>query len=159
MRWALVLATCLPAIAACSASGSPSPGGGGGSGANGGTSATGGSGGGSGATTAGNGKVGDACAKDSDCTDPPDAKCFTTIGNAQVGTVTFPGGYCSKACSGEGGNECGTSGGCADIGSSGGGTTVTLSMCTAPCKTNTDCRTGDGYVCHVLIPGFGFCGL
>lgn len=151
----------VPLLAACSASGSASRGNGGGPGSGGssgtaGDSGSGGHGGGSGATTGG-GKVGDACKLDSDCSDPPDAKCFTTIGNAQTGTVTFPGGYCSKACSGEGGNECGTSGGCTQTGSSGGQVSIQLSMCTAPCKTNSDCRTVDGYHCQLVFPGFGYC--
>jgi len=157
LRWTAILAAPLVALA-CSASGTASHGGGPGSGGNSGATSDGGGGsGGSGATSTGGGKVGDACKTDSDCSDPPDAKCFTTIGSPQFGTVTFPGGYCSKDCGGDGGNGCGTSGGCTDFGSSGGGTTLTLTMCTAPCKTNADCRTADGYRCQLLIPGFGYC--
>ncbi len=155
LRSLALLATLLLMLPACSASGGASRGGSG-SGGSGGSSGDSGSSGSGGASTGG-GKVGDACKTDSDCSDPPDAKCFTTIGNAQTGTITFPGGYCSKACSGEGGNECGASGGCTQTGSSGGQMTVTISMCTAPCKTNADCRTADGYHCQVVIPGFGFC--
>lgn len=154
-----ILALGLFLVCACSASGSPSGGGGasgGSSGGSGGGAASGGSGG-SGAATGGGRTVGDACSADSDCTDPPDAQCFTTIGNAQVGTLTFPAGYCSKACDGEGGNECGTTGGCTQLHASGGNLSATLSMCTAPCKANEDCRTGDGYHCQIVFPGFGYC--
>lgn len=144
-------------VPACSASGGTPRSGSGSGGSSGATGDSGSSGGSSGAASTGGGKVGDACKTDSDCTDPPGAKCFTTVGSPQFGTVTFPGGYCSKDCSGDAGSDCGTSGGCMDFGSSSGNTTMTLTMCTAPCKTNADCRTADGYHCQLLLPGYGYC--
>lgn len=155
MRSLALLLAILPVLPACSASGG-APRGGNGSGGSSGTAGDSGSSGSGGASTGG-GKVGDACKTDSDCSDPPGAKCFTTVGSPQFGTVTFPGGYCSKDCGGDGGSDCGTTGGCTDFGSSSGQTTMTLTMCTAPCKTNADCRTADGYHCQVLFAGFGFC--
>ncbi len=146
---------------ACSASGGASRGGSGTATGGSGGQQEGGAGGSSGATSTGGAKVGDACKTDSDCSDPPGAKCFTTVGDPQFGTVTFPGGYCSKDCSGtgDGGTDCGASGGCTDFGTSSGGKTITLTMCTAPCKTDSDCRTADGYHCNILIPGLGgYCG-
>lgn len=153
----------------CSATGdgSTGPGGGGaaateaGSGATGGgTGATGGGTGatGSGGGSTGSGEIGEPCATDADCTDPPDAECWTTIGGGPVPTITFPGGYCSKACGDDGGaNECGESGGCSSTSMSGGGSSVTLQMCRAPCQSNEECRAAEGYRCQIVIPGFGVC--
>lgn len=159
MKALLIAATLL--LPACSASGS-APHGGNGTGSGGAAVDSGAGNAGSGGAATGAGKVGDACKTDSDCSDPPGAKCFTTVGNAQVGTVTFPKGYCSKDCSvgsvgSDGGNSCGTSGGCTDFGSSSGGGSITLTMCTAPCKKDSDCRTADGYHCQILAFGFGYC--
>jgi hypothetical protein len=108
----------------------------------------------------GTGKVGDPCVRDEDCADPPDAQCFTTIGGGMAPKITFPGGYCSKACDTDGGTpDCGTVGGCSTVGMSGGGTTATLTMCTRGCTKPEECRVAEGYSCKVIFFGIGFCGI
>jgi len=108
----------------------------------------------------GSGKVGDPCTRDEDCVDPADAKCFTTIGGGPFPKISFPGGYCSKDCSQDGGSaDCGTVGGCATIGMSGGQGSVTLTMCVKSCKKKEDCRTAEGYTCRIILFGLGYCAL
>lgn len=105
----------------------------------------------------GNGEVGSPCSKDADCTNPPAAKCFKTVGGGLAPTVKFPGGYCSKACDTKKDAECGK-GGCASVGLSGsGGGSVTMTFCAASCKKDADCRVAEGYKCLVLLFGFGIC--
>jgi len=153
-------------LPACSAGG-----GSGGSGASSGSGASAGSGGsgtggvssggtGTGGSTTGGGQIGDACSTDADCTGVAGAECWTTIGGGPVPEITFPGGFCSKACNeGSDQSECGDTAACVSLGMSGGQTTVTLTMCTPPCKTNEECRVADGYHCQVILPGFGYCSL
>jgi hypothetical protein len=110
------------------------------------------SGGASSGGATGSGQVGDACTQNSDCADPPDAECFTT-----VGPVTFPNGYCSKACdvnSSE--EECGSAS-CAASSLSGGQGSVTVSMCVRFCESDAECRVAEGYHCQIVLPGFGYC--
>jgi hypothetical protein len=162
----LLLAT-LGLLSACSA-GSGS----GGSGAATGTGANGGSGGGSGGAgtggtasgtgggSTGGGQIGDACSTDADCTAVAGAECWTTIGGGPVPEITFPGGFCSRACdTGSDQNDCGDIAACVSLGMSGGQSSVTLTMCTPPCKTNEECRVAEGYHCQVVLPGFGYCSL
>ena len=95
-------------------------------------------------------QVGGPCETANDCSDPPDAECFTDQG-AQFGIV-YPGGYCSKSCRMEEGEpevDCGT-GMCVTTGSSGGGTSVSQAFCAKPCDSNDECRTAEGYRCHQL---------
>ena len=111
--------------------------------------------------TPGTSKVGGPCANDSDCAEPPNAECFTTVGGGMFPTIVFPGGYCSKACGHEdsGTPDCGAEGGCAQLSMSGsGGGSVKMSFCAKGCKKNEDCRVSEGYTCRIIIPGFpGFC--
>lgn len=167
-RW--LGAVSLVGVLGCSAGGDssgPGPGGGAGgtsgtagdSGASGGSGGSGASASGGGAGTAGGSKkIGEACTSDEQCTDPPDAECFTTIGGGPVPSVTFPGGYCSKACdSGGDSDQCGASGGCTTASVAGGMSSVQLSICTAPCSSDAECRTAEGYKCVMVLPGFGYC--
>ena len=158
----------LAIMAGCSASdGSAGAGGsgqGGSAGSNGGSSsgANGGSGngsanGGSAGSTTGGGDIGDPCTDNADCTIVEGSECWTTIGGGPVPEVTFPGGYCGKACSNEGGNECGENAGCTTTSVSGGMTTVTLSMCTPPCMRDEECRVSEGYHCQIVLGSFGVC--
>ena len=113
------------------------------------------------AAAPGTAKVGDPCARDEDCAEPPNAQCFTTVGGGMAPTVVFPGGYCSRGCGNEDAStpDCGASGGCAQIGlSGGGGGSATLSFCAKSCKKNEDCRVAEGYTCRIIFPGFpGVC--
>ena len=106
------------------------------------------------------GTVGSPCASPSDCSDPPDADCFTDEG-ARFGVV-YPGGYCSKSCRAEEGEDqpdCGT-GVCVTQGSSGGGGGVSQTFCAKPCDGPSDCRVDEGYKCHALPFDLGgYCGL
>lgn len=137
---------------------------GGGSGGNGASSGSGGSstggsstggtssGGSSAGGATGTGQVGDACTKNEDCVDPPDAECFTT-----VGPITFPNGYCSKACDVNATEEeCGSAS-CAASSLSGGQGSATISMCVEFCATDPECRVDEGYHCQIVLPGFGYC--
>lgn len=106
------------------------------------------------------GQIGDACATDADCTVPPDAECWTTIGGGMAPEITFPGGYCSKDCDPESSdNECGDVAGCSSFGVSGGQGSVTLTMCAPPCGSDAECREDEGYRCLQLLPGIGVCTL
>ncbi len=155
---ALVAVVLLPACSASSGSGST-----GGSGASAGSAAgaSGGSGGtssgGASGAAAGSRTVGEPCTSNEQCTDPPDAECYTTIGGGPVPSITFPGGYCSKPCDGNTDGECGTEGGCVQSSFSGGQGSVTLSICASGCATNAECREAEGYQCQLILPGFGFC--
>jgi hypothetical protein len=72
--------------------------------------------------------------------------------------VTFPGGFCSKACDTQSSDkECGEVAGCASIGQSGGGASTTLTICSPPCASDAECRQSEGYKCFQIIPGFGVC--
>jgi hypothetical protein len=108
----------------------------------------------------GTGKVGDPCTRDEDCVDPPDAQCFTTIGGGLAPTITFPGGYCSKACETDGGTpDCGSVGGCSTISMGGGRSSMTLTMCTRGCTRPDECRVSESYSCKIIFLGLGFCGI
>jgi hypothetical protein len=170
MRWTALGLFGAALVIGCSAndSGGGSGGGGGsaGSGATGtgagsgsggatGTGASGGSGGGSAP-----GEIGDPCSTDADCTAVAGAECWTTIGGGPVPSITFPGGFCSKACdTGSSDKECGEIAACASIGVSGGQGSVTLTMCTPPCSQDSECRQAEGYRCQVILPPYGFCTL
>ncbi|MBI3200828.1 MAG: hypothetical protein HYZ29_04725 [Myxococcales bacterium] len=115
-------------------------------------------GGGSGAAPNGGGEIGDACSTNADCTAVPGSECFTTIGGGPVPTVTFPGGFCSKACDTQSTEkECGEKAGCASVGQSGGGMSTTLTLCSPPCANDGECRQAEGYKCMQIIPGIGVC--
>ena len=158
-RTALILALCL------------SCGGGGGSrgdGGDDGSAATGdgatakgdasGSSGDAGSSSTGNGAVGFACDKDSDCKDPPDAKCWKTIGGGLAPKVTFPGGFCSKGCDPSKDKQCGTSkrAGCVSSGSGGGSGSTKMQWCTTSCAKDSDCRQAEGYKCKFFL-FIGYC--
>lgn len=97
--------------------------------------------------------VGAPCASDAECTDPSDAECFTE----SFGSVSWPGGFCSKACDPDGGDgQCGTSGICVSAGSSGGGSSISGMFCTTSCTSDAECRSAEGYRCQMLF-GFGYC--
>ncbi|MCA9605402.1 MAG: hypothetical protein KC619_07395 [Myxococcales bacterium] len=110
------------------------------------------------ASPPGGGGIGDPCTTNADCTDPPDAECFTVIENPISGGVVaeFPGGFCSRGC--EGIEDCG--GGadvtCASSSSSGGGSSTSLMYCTIACSGPEDCRASEGYTCQTIF-GFGWC--
>jgi hypothetical protein len=97
--------------------------------------------------------VGDPCTSAADCA-LPGAECFTE----SFGSVSWPGGFCSKSCGGEDApeNECGEVAGCASIGSSGGGMGISGMFCSPPCSSDAECRQAEGYRCQMLF-GFGFC--
>lgn len=115
----------------------------------------------SGESVAGTAKVGEPCTKDSDCAEPPNAECFTTVGGGFAPTIVFPGGYCSKGCGQEdsGTPDCGAEGACAQLSMSGsGGASMMMSFCAKACKKHEDCRASEGYTCRIIFPGFpGFC--
>ncbi len=104
--------------------------------------------------------VGDPCRQDSDCVEPPDAKCFTTLGEGSGPSITFPGGYCSRAYEEtDGGSpDCGAGGGSFSLTGFGGQSSSTLMMCAKICNTEADCRVSEGYTCRYIFPGLpGFC--
>ena len=75
-------------------------------------------------------------------------------------TITFPGGFCSKACDTQSSdNDCGDVAACASVGVSGGQGSVTLTMCTPPCSQDSECRQAEGYRCQIILPPYGFCTL
>ena len=116
--------------------------------------------GGSGAGTTGGGQIGDPCVSNDDCKVPADAECWTTIGGGFAPEITFPGGFCSKACDTNGASDqCGDEAGCSSTSVSGGQGSVTLTMCSPPCSSNAECREAEGYTCLQIIPGFGVCTL
>lgn len=97
--------------------------------------------------------VGADCTSDDECTDPADAECFTGM----FGSVSWPGGFCSKACDPDaGGEQCGTEGICVSAGSSGGGSSISGMFCTTACDSDADCRSGEGYTCRRIL-SFGYC--
>lgn len=97
--------------------------------------------------------VGAPCASDAECTDPSDAECFTE----SFGSVSWPGGFCSKACDPDGGDgQCGTSGICVSAGSSSGGSSISGMFCTTSCTSDAECRSAEGYRCQTFF-GFGYC--
>jgi hypothetical protein len=98
--------------------------------------------------------VGDPCTSDDQCTEPPDAECFTE----SVGSVSWPNGFCSKPCGDEDApdDECGPTAGCATLSSSGGGSSLSGQFCSPPCESDADCRSDEGYGCQLIL-GFGVC--
>ncbi|MFK7990512.1 MAG: hypothetical protein AB8I08_31110 [Sandaracinaceae bacterium] len=106
----------------------------------------------------GGGGIGDPCSSDAQCTDPPDATCFTEIMNPFTGATiaSYPNGFCSKGC--EASEDCGSSerATCVSQGSSGGGGGSSSMTCTLSCESDADCRQAEGYRCQTLL-GFGFC--
>ncbi len=109
-------------------------------------------------TTSGGREIGDPCTDDSECTNPPDAVCFTRIENPFNGQViaSYPGGFCSKGC--ENTADCGTGDNvtCVSQSSSGGGGGSSSMTCTISCESDAECRQSEGYRCQMLL-GFGFC--
>ncbi len=165
LRWQALLGALVIFQAGCSASDS-GPGGGGkpnnGGSANGGGAGNGNAGsahGGSstGGAATGGGDIGDPCGSNADCTLVEGSECWTTIGGGPVPEIHFPGGFCGKACSNEGGNECGEKAGCSSVSQAGGSGSVKLSMCSPPCSTNDECRSAEGYKCQILFGKFGVC--
>jgi len=156
---ALVLLSGCSASDGAGGSGGSSGGGGSGAGAGaGGGSGGSSSGGGSGAGAAGGGEIGDPCTTSADCTAVPGSECYTTLGGGPVPTITFPGGFCSKACDTQSSEkECGEKAGCASVGQSGGGVSTTLTICSPPCANDGECRQAEGYKCLQIIPGIGVC--
>lgn len=161
----LVVALFVGFSTACSASeggsggatGSGATSGAGGGGGAGGTNAGGTSAGGNGGGSS-SGKIGAACTADTECTAVAGSTCYTTLGIPGGPSVTFPGGFCSKVCDAQGsGDECGDEAGCASIGQSGGRISTTLTMCTPPCASDTECRSAEGYKCLQILPGIGVC--
>ena len=99
--------------------------------------------------------VGGSCSQANDCSDPPDADCFTDEA-AQFGIV-YPGGYCSKGCRAERDEpaiDCGT-GACITASSTGGGGSQQQSFCAKTCTTDDECRIDEGYRCKMLPFGLG----
>jgi len=110
-----------------------------------------------GTSSTGGGAIGDACATDADCTDPPDAECFTTFENPFDGSIiaSFPNGYCSKGC--ESVDDCGGGDVTCASGSMSGGMSSTMFMYCAPtCGDASECRADEGYRCQMIF-GFGYC--
>ena len=91
--------------------------------------------------------TGVACADAATCTGP-NAQCLTEFtGLPVIGTLAFPGGYCSSDCDADG--SCGPGGYCVD------GTTWGMpKMCTKTCSTAADCRQAEGYECTNLFNTF-----
>ncbi|MEM9070106.1 MAG: hypothetical protein AAGE52_16485 [Myxococcota bacterium] len=108
--------------------------------------------------TGGGAGIGEACAVDSDCTNPPDARCFTEVTNPLTGETlaSYPNGFCSKGC--ETTADCGTGDDvtCVTQSSSGGGGGSSSMLCTTSCTSDAECRQAEGYRCQMLL-GFGFC--
>jgi len=107
-----------------------------------------------GATGGGGGLVGDPCTSDAECTEIEGAMCF----RESVGSIRWPGGFCSKACGDEDAppDECGERAACATVSMAGGGSSVRGMFCSPPCEGDADCRQSEGYSCQMLF-GFGFC--
>ena len=106
----------------------------------------------------GYGDIGSPCASNADCTVVPGSECFLTIGGGPVPSITFPGGFCSKACDASSSElQCGARGSCASTQLSDGKTSVTLTICTVTCAKDDECRQADGYQCNQLLPGIGVC--
>lgn len=110
------------------------------------------------ATAPGGRGIGEPCTSDADCTDPPDAECFTVIENPLSGEIVeeFPNGFCSRGC--EEITDCGSGEDvtCASSSSSGGGSSTQLMFCTTACSGPADCRASEGYTCQTIF-GFGYC--
>jgi hypothetical protein len=85
--------------------------------------------------------VGKACASDGDC-DGDGLKCMKTLGHG-IGSVSLPGGYCSKACDAK--TPCPTGSECIS--------TLFGDLCLEGCTANS-CRAG--YTC---CDGIDVCGL
>jgi hypothetical protein len=110
---------------------------------------------------AGKGEVGDPCIEDSDCKSIPGGECFLKIDPQPAfgfPGMSWPGGYCSKACTAED-QDCGDSGSCNQSGSGGGSSSWKMEYCTKPCKADTECRTAEGYTCKIVLLNFGYCGI
>jgi hypothetical protein len=85
------------------------------------------------------GFVGDSCTTPEDCVGVPasDKQCLTDI----MGFITFVGGYCSAACTGD--DECDAAvAGCSNMG--------IASYCLRLCSGNEDCRAEEGYTCATI---------
>jgi hypothetical protein len=91
--------------------------------------------------------TGAACTSAAQCTGL-NAQCLTQFTNVPVvGTLGFPGGYCSSDCGPAG--DCGADGYCLD-GSAFGMPT----LCTKKCTQASECRTGEGYQCTNIFGVF-----
>jgi hypothetical protein len=90
------------------------------------------------------GIVGDPCTSDTDCSGVPRSPvCLTGI----MGSLTFPGGYCSGDCTGSA--DCGPGANCVTVVSS-------ISYCLKRCTVDSDCRESEGYAC-ITIFGSDYC--
>ena len=85
------------------------------------------------------GTVGDRCYSSTQCAGVPGTGrlCLTTL----MGYLTFPGGYCSAACTSD--VECGPEGKCMDVYDLG-------NFCLKMCDSAADCRTSEGYDCTAI---------
>lgn len=109
----------------------------------------------------GKGDVGDPCTQDSDCKSIPGGECFLKIDPQPAfgfPGMSWPGGYCSKACTTED-QDCGDSGSCNQSGSGGGSASWKMEYCTKPCQADSECRTAEGYSCKIVLLNFGYCGI
>ncbi len=105
------------------------------------------------------GTVGAACAGDGDCTGFPGLSCFKKVDAVPaVGFpgMTWPSGYCSKACS-DTDQDCGPEGSCSQSGSGGGQTSYKMQYCAKSCKSDEACRVSAGYKCQIVLMGWGIC--
>ena len=99
------------------------------------------------------GAIGSACTMDTECTEPADATCQTTVGSGMF-SYEFPGGYCTAECTAMSGSaECGAGAECVSVGFGGFG----ASFCAKTCSSDADCRIEDGYSCQAppLMVGGG----
>jgi hypothetical protein len=97
------------------------------------------------------GAVGAACASDADCTEPAGGVCQSVVGSGRF-SYEFPGGYCSAMCTaGSGSSECGAGADCFAVGFGGFG----FAFCAKVCRSDSDCRTAEGYTCQAPPIGGG----
>lgn len=85
------------------------------------------------------GYTGDSCHSSDECGCVPGAgrECLTNLS----GYVTFPGGYCSAACTSD--SECGEGARCVAI-------TTGHQMCLKLCRSTSQCRMAEGYTCEPI---------
>lgn len=85
------------------------------------------------------GIVGDPCYTSTQCSGVPGSgrTCLTSL----MGYITFPGGYCSAACTSSA--DCGTGAQCVNI-------TDLGNYCLEQCTMATECRTAETYSCSGL---------
>ena len=98
-------------------------------------------------STPGNGVVGDPCADVGQCggiVGGLPTECLTSL----MSFITFPGGYCTAACTAGDPDPCADSGGvCLNV--------TIASYCVKPCTDVSECRGGEGYTCTANPMGGG----